>query len=102
MRGMVLRLVVRRISIVPTPDSPSHPSAALLALILTPPTRAPSFASLAFLAPLVDIGGSGNVRGIERWTDGLKWGPSRVRDVSHPWLVSHAQTHSHPPLGGLA
>ena len=30
-----------------------------------------------------DIGSSGNVRGIERWTDGLKWGPSRVRDVSH-------------------
>lgn len=34
-------------------------------------------------AMYADIGSSGNVRGIERWTDGLKWGPSRVRDVSH-------------------
>ncbi len=28
-----------------------------------------------FIAPQ-----SGVVSGIERWTDGLKWGPSRVRD----------------------
>lgn len=31
-------------------------------------------------------GTSGGIRGIERWTDGLKWGPSRVREVSDSLL----------------
>ena len=34
----------------------------------------------------------GNVCGIERWTEGLKWGPSCVRDVS---LLDLGRTHAH-------
>ena len=33
---------------------------------------------------LLDIGSPGYVRGIGQWTDGLKWGPGHVHDVSHP------------------
>jgi len=91
----VLRLVVRRYPLHTHILSPSLVNAL---------TRLPRVFS-RFYTSFIDIGSSNNVRGIERWTDGLKWGPSRVRDVSHcivtactAWLSSNGLlSYSMPP-----
>jgi len=61
------------------PGGTSYPLLSLSRTLANALTR-PLF---AFFASFTDIGSSNHVCGIERWTDGLKWGPSRIRDVSH-------------------